>query len=205
MDEMSTTGARRDEIRRALKLLTEWGPFTLTTILWARLTSTLRRRVLTARHNLSIHRSVDIERGVKFGYDGPVDIDAECSIGRHSVISPSGGWIHLGRNSLLNVSVTLLGNGGLDIGEDVLVGPNTTVVAANHQFERTDEPIIAQELSAEGITVGDNVWIGSTCTVLDGITIGDGAVVAAGSVVTESVPENAIVAGAPAEVINIRN
>ncbi|MDS0261338.1 acyltransferase [Haloarcula sp. S1CR25-12] len=192
------------DLRLALGLLVERGPLTLATILWARATGELRRRVLTARHNISIHRTVDIQRGIKFGYDGEVDIAEECSIGRHSLVSPSGGTIRLGRNSLLNVSVTLLGNGGIDIGENVLIGPNTTIVAANHRFERTDEPIVSQELSAEGITIGDNVWIGSTCTVLDGVTIGEGAVIAAGSVVTSSVPENTIVAGSPAEVIDTR-
>jgi acetyltransferase-like isoleucine patch superfamily enzyme len=196
--------SKKDEARYALSLLVERGPLTLATIVWARVTIELRRRVLTTRYNISIHPSVEVEKGIKFGYDGPVEIAEECSIGRYSVISPSGGFIHLGRNSLLNVSVTLLGNGGIDIGEDVLIGPNTTIVAANHQFEQTDRPIKSQDLSAEGITIHNNVWIGAACTVLDGVTINEGAVVAAGSVVTSSVPENAIVAGVPAEVVDTR-
>jgi acetyltransferase-like isoleucine patch superfamily enzyme len=196
--------SRKEELGEALALLVERGPFTLATIVWARVTSELRRHRLSARHNISIHPSVDIERGTKFGYDGSVDIAEGCSIGRYSVISPSGGFVSLGRNSLLNVSVALLGNGGIDIGEDVLVGPNTTIVAANHQFGQTDEPINAQSLSAEGITIHDDVWIGAGCTVLDGITLSEGAVVAAGSIVTSSVPENTVVAGVPAEVIDSR-
>jgi acetyltransferase-like isoleucine patch superfamily enzyme len=194
----------REDLEEALAVLVERGPFTLATIVWARVTSELRRRRLSARHNISVRSSTDIERGVKFGYDGSVDIAGECSIGRYSVISPSGGFIRLGRNSLLNVSVTLLGNGGIDIGEDVLIGPNTTIVAANHQFGRADKPINSQSLSAEGITIHDDVWIGAGCTVLDGVTIGEGAVVAAGSVVTSSVPENVVVAGVPAEVVDSR-
>ncbi len=196
--------ARTTDLRDVLSLLVERGPLTLATMAWGRLTSDVRRRLLTSRDNVSIAPGVDVERGVKIGYEGPVTVADGCSIGRYSVISPSRGAIRLGRHSLLNVSVTLLGTGGIDIGENVLVGPNTAVVAANHQFERTDRPINSQGLSAEGITIHDDVWIGATCTILDGVTLGEGAVVAAGSVVTSSVPENAVVAGVPAEVVDTR-
>lgn len=195
---------RHIQLRHVLSLLAERGPLTLATMAWGHVLSAVRRRILTGRDNVSIAPGVDVERGVKVGYEGRVTVAEGCSIGRYSVISPSRGAIRLGRNSLLNVSVTLLGNGGIDIGENVLIGPNTAIVAANHEFERTDRPINTQGLSAEGITIHDDVWIGATCTILDGVTLGEGAVVAAGSVVTSSVPENAVVAGVPAEVVDTR-
>ena len=54
---------------------------------------------------------------------------------------------------------------------------------------------------AKKIKIGNNVWIGSDCTILQGITIGNGAIIGAGSVVTKDVPEKSIVAGNPAKFI----
>ncbi|WP_434531453.1 acyltransferase [Haloarcula sp. NS06] len=99
----------------------------------------------------------------------------------------------------------LLGHGSIRIGTDVLIGPHTVLAAANHTFSDPKAPIIQQEISKEGIKINDDVWVGANCTILDGVTLGEGSVVAAGSVVTEPVPENAVVAGVPAKQIGTRN
>jgi tetrahydrodipicolinate N-succinyltransferase len=57
--------------------------------------------------------------------------------------------------------------------------------------------------SAEPVRIGDHVMLGANCVILEGVTVGDGAVVAAGAVVTKDVPENVVVAGAPARVIKV--
>jgi acetyltransferase-like isoleucine patch superfamily enzyme len=98
----------------------------------------------------------------------------------------------------------LLGAGSIRIGTDVLIGPHTVITASNHTFSDPDTSIVRQEISKEGIDIHDDVWIGANCTILDGVTLGEGAVVAAGSVVTESVPEYAVVAGAPAKQVKTR-
>jgi maltose O-acetyltransferase len=56
-------------------------------------------------------------------------------------------------------------------------------------------------INAEPVTIGNNVWIGRSCTILPGVSIGDNAVVAAGSVVTKNVPPNTLVGGVPAKAI----
>ena len=55
-----------------------------------------------------------------------------------------------------------------------------------------------------GITIEDDVWVGSRAVILDGVTVGRGSIVAAGSIVTKSVPPYAVVAGCPARVIRLR-
>lgn len=185
-------------------LVAKKGPITVAVMGKSYIEGRLRRRLRNARHNTRIHSTAIVDSDVEFGTSGDIVIEAECNVAKGVVIAPSGGHIHIGEDSLLNFSVTLLGHGGLEIGEDVLIGPNTIIVAANHGYQRRDEPINEQPISREGIQIGDDVWIGANCSVLDGVTIGDGAVIAAGSVVTDSVPEYAVAAGAPAEVVGSR-
>jgi acetyltransferase-like isoleucine patch superfamily enzyme len=65
-------------------------------------------------------------------------------------------------------------------------------------------PIRHQGVSRKGIKIGKNCWIGSKVTVLDGVTIGTGSIIAAGSVVTKSFPENSIIGGVPAKLLKTR-
>jgi acetyltransferase-like isoleucine patch superfamily enzyme len=75
------------------------------------------------------------------------------------------------------------------------------LLAVNHIFEDSGRPFVDQGITAQGITIEDDVWIGSGAVVTDGVTIGTGAVVAAGSVVTHNVAAQTVVAGSPAREI----
>jgi acetyltransferase-like isoleucine patch superfamily enzyme len=145
-----------------------------------------------------------VNAGVQFGTAGDIVVNAGCFLGRGVVLDPSGGSIYLGRNALVNVHGALLGHGDIDVGENVLIGPNTTIVAANHTYADRSRPIASQPIAAEGIDIGDDVWVGANCTVLDGVSIGEGTVVAAGSVVTDSVPAYTVVGGVPAKKLSQR-
>jgi len=191
-------------LRNVVDLVAKKGPITVAVMVKSYLEGRLRRRLRNARHNTRIHSTAIVDPDVEFGTSGDIVIEADCNVANGVVIAPSGGHIHIGEDSLLNFSVTLLGHGGLEIGEDALIGPNTIIVAANHGYQRRDKPINEQPISSEGIQIGDDVWIGANCSVLDGVTIGDGAVIAAGSVVTDSVPDHAVVAGSPAEMVDTR-
>jgi len=187
-----------------LKLLAEKGPVTFLLMCRSFLAEEIHRALLDRRRNVTVHPSVEVDSDATFGTAGTVTVARDCRIRERVVVSPSGGHIEIGENSLLNISVTLLGHGSITLGSDVLVGPQTTIVAANHTYEDPDTRIVQQEITREGIEIRDDVWIGANCTVLDGVTIGEGAVVAAGSVVTDSVPPYTVVAGAPAEVVSER-
>ena len=86
---------------------------------------------------------------------------------------------------------------------DIRIGAHTSILGFNHHMS-TDRPVFEQGLWSKGITIGDDVWIGSNATILDGVTIGDHVVIGAAAVVTKDVPDYAVVAGNPARVIRDR-
>ncbi|MEZ5393128.1 MAG: acyltransferase [Bryobacterales bacterium] len=75
------------------------------------------------------------------------------------------------------------------------------IVAVNHVFQDPNRPFVEQGITAEGVVIEDDVWIGSGAVITDGITVGRGSVVAAGAVVTKDVPPHTVVGGVPARVI----
>lgn len=108
----------------------------------------------------------------------------------------------LGDNSQLNPNVTVYGK--VVIGKNVLVAPGVVIAGGNHRFEQVDLPIILQGGVAEGVIIGDDVWIGANSVITDGVSIGAGVVVAAGAVVTKDVLPFTIVGGVPARSIGCR-
>jgi acetyltransferase-like isoleucine patch superfamily enzyme len=109
--------------------------------------------------------------------------------------------IKIGRDSLIGEYSVIRGQGGVKIGDRVYTSPFTQIIAVNHVFSDPEKPFIEQGITAEGIIIEDDVWLGSGCIVTDGVRIGNGAVVAAGAVVTKDVPAHAVVAGVPARVV----
>ena len=88
--------------------------------------------------------------------------------------------------------------GGLDIADDVMIGPNVSIITASHPFEPSQRRAAT---IGKPIVIGRNVWIAAGATIVGGVTVGENSVVAAGSVVTKDVPPNALVGGNPARVI----
>lgn len=93
--------------------------------------------------------------------------------------------------------------GGLEIGDDVMVGHGASVLTADHGLE-AGRPMAEQELRLAPITIEDDVWIGSGARVLAGVRVGRGAVVATNAVVVEDVPPGVVVGGVPAKPISAR-
>jgi acetyltransferase-like isoleucine patch superfamily enzyme len=109
--------------------------------------------------------------------------------------------IRLGRRTFVGENTIMRGQGGIRVGDNVLFGPAVQVLAVNHVFTDPDRPIMDQGITAEGIVIEDNCWIGAGAMVLDGVTIGRGSCVGAGSVVTSSIPPQSLAVGSPARVI----
>ena len=105
--------------------------------------------------------------------------------------------IKIGENVFINSCCRFQDQGGIEIKDGSLIGHNTTIATLNHDIN----PLKRQNLTPSTVKIGKNVWIGSDCTILPGVTIGDGAIIGAGSVVTKSIPQNTIAVGTPARVI----
>lgn len=110
-------------------------------------------------------------------------------------------YIRIGEDSLIGEYNVLRGQGGITIGDRVYTAPMVQMLAVNHVYDDPNRPMIDQGITAEGIVIEDDVWIGSGAILTDGITIGKGAVVAAGAVVTKDVSPHTVVGGIPARVI----
>jgi acetyltransferase-like isoleucine patch superfamily enzyme len=109
-----------------------------------------------------------------------------------------GNEIRIGRNVFVNQNCTFYDMGGLDIADDVMIGPNVSIITASHPIGPSQRHTIT---IAKPIVIERNVWIATGATIIGGVTIGENSVVAAGSVVTKTVPPNTLVGGNPARVI----
>lgn len=110
-------------------------------------------------------------------------------------------FIRIGRDSLIGEYNVLRGQGGITIGDRVYTAPLVQLLAVNHVYDDPTRPMVDQGITAEGIVVEDDAWIGAGAIVTDGVRIGRGAVVAAGAVVTADVPAHTVVGGVPARVL----
>lgn len=126
---------------------------------------------------------------------GPIEVDY-------------GKFTKLGKNFYANFNLTILDTCPVTIGDNVMCGPNTSLVTPLH-------PLLPEQrnarLQADGkvadieygapITIGDNCWLASNVTVCPGVTIGNNCVIGAGSVVTKDIPDNSLVLGVPGRVV----
>ena len=105
--------------------------------------------------------------------------------------------IKIGKRVFINAGCQFQDQGGIEIGDDVLIGPQTIIATLNHD----PNPEKRGGMIPKPVKIGDKVWLGARVTICPGVTIGDGAIVAAGAVVTKDVPPRTVVAGVPAKII----
>ncbi|MFJ8808789.1 DapH/DapD/GlmU-related protein [Streptomyces sp. NPDC102490] len=114
------------------------------------------------------------------------------------VFTDHGVNIRVGRNVFVNQGCRFNDVGGIEIADDVMLGPNVSLITSGHPLDPAQR---RTGVTSAPIRIGRNVWIGASAVILQGVTIGDDAVVAAGAVVTRDVPALTVVAGVPATVI----
>lgn len=105
--------------------------------------------------------------------------------------------ITIGKNVFVNTGCHFQDQGGIRIGDGVLIGHNVVIATLNHHHD----PEKRASMFPKPVIIGNNVWIGANVTLLPGVTVNDGAIIGAGSVVTKDVPKNSIAVGIPAKVI----
>jgi acetyltransferase-like isoleucine patch superfamily enzyme len=167
-------------------------------------------RILQAK-NLRLGRSVFVDQGVYLHAcpDG-ITIGDRSFVMHNSILHvfnfrdlPHAG-ITIGRDCFIGEANIIRGQGGVNIGNDVYTGPLVQILAVNHVYDDPDARIREQGITAQGITIEDDVWLAAGAIVLDGVTIGRGSVIGAGAVVTSDIPPYAIAVGSPAHVVKDR-
>ncbi|RFC55039.1 acyltransferase [Brumimicrobium aurantiacum] len=204
--------------------------FTLVSFFWAQIWGILRGCKLVFRFQnpkmaslgKNVHffnsRKISFGKFMKIGNNvhlsalgkNGITIGNNVSIGAFSRIIISTSFNHLGEHIKIGNNVglgefTYLGGaGGLEIGDECIVGQYFSCHPENHIVADPDISIRHQGVTRKGIKIGKNCWIGSKVTILDGVEIGDGCVIAAGAVVNKSFPKNSIIGGVPAKILKTR-
>jgi acetyltransferase-like isoleucine patch superfamily enzyme len=128
-------------------------------------------------------------------------------IGDHSLItctshlSKYGKGLKIGSNSAVGRFTEFGASGGIEIGNDVIMGAYISLHSENHNYENPNKLIREQGVNSVGIKIGNNVWVGAKVTFLDGCIVGNNSVVAAGAVVNGIYPDNSIIGGIPAKIL----
>lgn len=112
-----------------------------------------------------------------------------------------GRQISVGRRFFANFSFTVLDEAPVTIGDDCFIGPNVSIYTACHSTDPVERN--TRNEWARPVTIGNNVWIGGSVTILPGVTIGSNVTIGAGSVVVKDIPDNSIAVGNPAKVVKV--
>ena len=141
-------------------------------------------------------------RGIVLG-DGVVIFNHVRLVVGDININPDAG-ILIGNHVWINAGAYLSGEGGLDIDDEVLIGPGAKILSAGHEIDGLPGPVIDHGLTYGRIRICKGAWVAAGACVLQGVEIGEGAVVGAGSVVTKDIMPFSVVAGNPARFIRWR-
>ena len=154
------------------------------------------QRVPLAADSLGCRLRIIVLRHFLRRAGNPVNIQPGVTIAGYHNVS-IGDYSSIGRDSLISAVDTI------EIGTDVMIGPEIMIFTANHGIAASAR-VIVQPMKTAPVKIGNDVWIGARVIILPGVTIGDGAVVAAGAVVTKDVEPYCIVGGVPAKKIGKR-
>lgn len=154
--------------------------------------------------NLHYNTGTIIEGNIEVMPNGNVSIGKNTRIRRWNCFRPYGGYITIGDNCTVNSFSHISGNGGVEIGNNVLIATQCVIISANHNFDNCSVPISDQGETKAKIVIEDDCWLGAGVKVLAGVTIHKGSVIGAGTVVTHDVPEYSVVIGVPGKIVRSR-
>lgn len=169
-----------------------------------------RNVTLRHPHKIEIEDNVAInDFAVLDAYGGEgsgIKIGEGSLISRNTVLNSKGGFIEIGKRTNLGMmSIIFSRDCVVRVGNDVLMSAYCYLMGGgSHSMERTDIPISMQGAECRGIEIGDNVWLGSGVRVLDGCSVGKDSVIGTNSFVNTDIPEFAIAAGIPAQIVKMR-
>jgi acetyltransferase-like isoleucine patch superfamily enzyme len=141
---------------------------------------------------------------IEIGPLAHVYLDRWSWVGNGTKLRAHGGFIRIGSKSVLGEEITFSTYEEISIGRECVIADRAMFIDFDHITADPEQAIRKQGLYSKPVRVGNNVWIGYGASILRGVTIGDGAVVGTNAVVTKDVPANAVVGGAPAKVLRMR-
>ncbi len=156
---------------------------------------------LNAVKNCEIYNNINVcDRQAKYDFLK----EMLGSIGENTCIEQgfycdNGKNIHVGDNFLANYQVTILDVNEVYIGNDVMIGPKTTITTVGHPINPNKRRQRLGQVSK--VRIGNDVWIGANVCILPGVTIGNNVIIGAGAVVNRDIPDNSMAVGVPARVI----
>jgi acetyltransferase-like isoleucine patch superfamily enzyme len=165
------------------------------------------RRFLTpAGRRMALDGMLFLGRGVKLqiGKRARVGFGRWVWIGHGTKIRCHEGEVRIGDKTVLGQECTISAYKHVSIGEQCVVADRVMLIDFDHNVAEVERPIRVQGIYKRDVRVGNNVWIGYGAQILRGVSVGDNSIVGASAVVTKDVPSNAVVAGAPARVIRMR-
>lgn len=167
---------------------------------------------IKSKRNIEIGNGVTIEEFVVL--DGlsrkGLILEENVKIGSYTQIKCTGSLknigdgIRIGKNSGIGDFCFFGAAGGINIGENVIMGQNVRFHSENHNFSRLDIPIKHQGVSNQGIKIGSDCWIGAGAVFLDGVTVGDGCVIGANALVNKDIPSYSVAVGSPVKIVKNR-
>jgi acetyltransferase-like isoleucine patch superfamily enzyme len=164
--------------------------------------------VLRHPHKIRLGDGVTIDDLVVLDAKGAsnrgIEVGHGVFIGRGTILSCKDGDITLGDHTNLGFHCEVFSGSSVVVGRHGLFAAQAYLVGGGHAFEDPERAVIEQPRTSRGITLGDNVWLGTGAKVLDGVRVGDDVVVGANAVVLADLPDGAVAAGVPARVLRRR-
>jgi acetyltransferase-like isoleucine patch superfamily enzyme len=163
---------------------------------------------LRQARNIRLGRGVFLDQGVYLhGCPQGIELGADTCVMHNTELHVFNfrdlphAFIKVGRGTFIGESVVIRGQGGVTIGEHVLIAPQAKILAVNHNYTDVTQPVMDQGITGRGIVIDDGAWIGAGAAILDGVRVGKGAVIGANAVVTKDIPPYTVAVGVPAKVV----
>jgi len=159
-------------------------------------------------HKIRLGAGVTVDDGVLLDAKGTsnrgIDVGDGVFLGRGTILSCKDGDISLGDHTNLGFHCEIFSGSSVVVGRHGLFAAQAYLVGGGHEFEAAGVAVVDQPRVSRGITLGDNVWLGTGAKVLDGVRVGNDVVVGANAVVNADLPDGVVAAGVPAKVLRRR-